>query len=356
MGFKKTHLLLLLILILPLFTWINAGAVLLRQTTICEGEFISVSTPLNDLGNGEYVRLNTGATGFTGGLYPGGSNLRPPDHEQAGIDIADQIMPLDASGMPDPKGRIVLLSIGMSNTAMEFRAFMSMARSDPSVNRGVVLINGAHPGKVATEWVDPEATTWDYVESLLSSAELSPLQVQVAWIKLTNFSMNKFPESIQKLQNDLKVVVHNLKAKYPNVRQVFLSSRTRSYTYWYGLNPEPGAFETGFAVKWLVEEQINGDLELNYLPEKGPVVAPYLSWGPYLWADGPNPRSDGMVWLPEDMTRDCTHPSLLGTHKIGAQLLNFFKSDPTTRSWFRVTLKYYLPVIDLEWIDDVNAR
>lgn len=38
----------------------------------CTGEFIPVSTPLNDLGANEYVRMDGTPTGFIGGLYPGG--------------------------------------------------------------------------------------------------------------------------------------------------------------------------------------------------------------------------------------------------------------------------------------------
>jgi len=72
-------------------------------------------TPLNDLGPGLYQ-------GFGGGLYPHGTDTRPPAHEAAGVDIAlNQIRPLDANGSNDvSNGKVVMISIGMSNTTDEF--------------------------------------------------------------------------------------------------------------------------------------------------------------------------------------------------------------------------------------------
>jgi hypothetical protein len=67
-------------------------------------------TPLDDLGAGPYK-------GFEGGLYPGGSNARPAAHDAAGLALANAIVPLDTLGNPSPTGRIVFISIGMSNTS-----------------------------------------------------------------------------------------------------------------------------------------------------------------------------------------------------------------------------------------------
>ena len=114
----------------------------------------------------------------------------------------------------------------------------------------------------------------------------------------------------------------------------FFSSRTRSYLLLNGLSPEPTAFETGFSVKWMIEKQINGDPNLNFDPNSGPVVAPYLSWGPYLWIDGLNQRSDGLVWTQQDLQDDCTHPSFQGEVKVANQLENFFKFDSIAAPWF----------------------
>ncbi len=319
-----------------------------QATRICAWEQQDVATPLTDLGNRVYIRMDGQNTGFTGGLYPDGSNVRPPAHEAAGVNIAAQIAPLNAAGARDPHGKIVMIGIGMSNAAQEFNAFLNQAKSDPGVNPSLVIVNGAQPGMTAEDWIDPDASTWSVVNQRLSANNLTPEQVQVAWVKNTRTGSGPFPGRTQVFEGDLRAIVRNLKTHYPNIKIAYLSSRTNSYTYWDGLAPEPGAYETGFAVKWLIESQINGDPELNYDPGRGPVVAPYLSWSAYLWADGPNPRSDGLVWLPTDMVWDCTHPSANGEAKVAQMLMDFFKRDTTT-GWFRggniVEYRFYFPLI-----------
>src|SRR5438477_9343137 len=78
------------------------------QASNCAGTSVG-KTPLNDLGAGFYQ-------GFQGGLYAGGSNGRPYAHDSAGVSLAHGLVPLDTLGNPDPaNGRVVLISIGMSN-------------------------------------------------------------------------------------------------------------------------------------------------------------------------------------------------------------------------------------------------
>jgi lysophospholipase L1-like esterase len=60
-----------------------------------------------------------------------------------------------------------------------------------------------------------------------------------------------------------------------------------------------------------------------------------LLWGPYLWADGVNPRqSDKLVYNREDLASDGTHPSQAGRQKVAYVMLEFFKNDPLAKSWF----------------------
>ena len=302
---------------------------------VCTADFVSVSQPLNDLGSDEYVRLDGTPTGFTAGLYPNGSNVRPSGHEKAGVSIASEIKPLDASGQLDStNGKIVMIAVGMSNTRTEFDGFLNQADGDPSINSKLVLVNGAQGGKVSDEWADPSAEAWAKLDILLEDSGVTPLQVQVAWVKLAKIGDGVFPGKAEALQSDLEAVSRNLKSRYGNIKIAYYSSRTRSYLYWAGLSPEPTAFETGFAVKWMIEKQINGDADLNFDPSAGEVVVPYFSWGPYLWINGLEARSDGLIWTHNNLLEDCTHPSESGIQKVASQIMEFFKTDSTSKTWF----------------------
>jgi hypothetical protein len=300
----------------------------------CAGPFIPVSPPLTELGSAEYVRLESGPTGFQGGLYPGGQNNRPEAHEAAGVALAGQIVPRNAAGQPDAAGQIVLISVGMSNAASEFDAFQSMLHQDRAVNPRLVLVNGAQGGRVADHWSDPHAPAWQELNNRLARANVAPEQVQAAWLKQTLFRGGDFPDQAEELMSHLEGIVRNLAHYYPNLQIVYLSSRTRSFTYWRGISPEPTAFETGFAVKWLIERQIMGDPALNFDSASGERNVPYLSWGPYLWIDGLNERADGRTWSGADMTGDCTHPSASGNQQAAELLYAFFTRDSTAVSWF----------------------
>lgn len=313
------------------------------QEEICTGPFESVSPALTDLGSSFYVRMDGQATTFQGGLYPDGSNQPPAEHFAAGLEAAAQIQPRDADGNFDPQsGKIVMISLGMSNTASEFGRFMEFAHEDSEINPKLVFVNGGLGGQTADRWVDPEAQAWIELDARLAHNRVSPEQVQVAWVKQTLTRGGEFPAKAQELQAALEVIAHNLKDRFPKLQIAFYSSRTRSYTYWRGLSPEPLAFETGFSVRWMIEKQIDGDPDLNYDPQRGEVKVPFLAWGPYLWADGLNPRSDGLVWTVEDLTRDCTHPTDSGKNKVANMLSEFFKSDPLAQGWFLAN-PFFLP-------------
>jgi hypothetical protein len=279
--------------------------------------------------------------GEDGGLYGGGKNEPPEAHKAAAHAECKRITPLGENGKPSKDGKIVLVSLGMSNTAGVFVTFKEMADRDPHKSSQVVLVNGAVGGAGARSWANGPQGPWLTVAQRLKEAKVSPRQVQVAWIKHAEAfpSPHAPPLAYAKdLKTWLASIVRTLKSEYPNVRLVYLSSRTYGGYNAAGLrlvNPEPFAYESAFSVRWLIQEQIKGAADLNHDPHKGKVVAPLLLWGPYLWADGITPRkSDGLVWQRDDFTKDGVHPSLKGREKAAEQLLRFFKADAGARTWF----------------------
>lgn len=274
-------------------------------------------TPLNDLAGGVYQ-------GYEAGLYLGGTNDPPLDYRWMGRAHCSAVQPLDQNGKPNANGRIVLLSIGMSNTTQEFSTFKSMADADPEKNPQLTIVDGAQGGQDAQVIRNPNAQFWTVVDQRLAAAGVSPGQVQTAWLKQAIAGENRqFPADALGLRDALRDIVGIIQTRYPNIRIIYFGSRIYAGYATTTLNPEPYAFQGGFAVKWLIDEHINSSGD-----------GAWLAWGPYLWADGLVPRSDGLTWLCSDFQNDGTHPSTTGRQKVAGLLLNFFKTNETTRPWF----------------------
>jgi len=290
--------------------------------------------PLTELGTDEYQ-------GFKGGLYPDGKNERPSAHEAAGLALAKQVQPLDADGNPSADGKIVLMSVGMSNTAQSSQGFQKQLGSEKNKNPRLVFVTGAQGGMTAQAIQNPDDNSsgtkyWTRVDQILKEAGVTRAQVQAIWIKQADAGPTQgFPGYAQKLQAELAKIVQIVPSRFPNVKLVYLSSRTYGGYAKSPLNPEPYAYESGFSVKWLIEQQLKGDPALNFDPKRGAVKAPWLSWGPYFWANGSTKRAaDGFSYEERDFGGDGTHQSPSGQEKVGKLMLEFFKTDTTTRGWF----------------------
>jgi hypothetical protein len=274
--------------------------------------------------------------GEDGGLYGAGKNEPPDAHQGAAKKAAAMIEPLDADGKPDKNGTIAFVSISMSNATQEFSLFKQLADKDADRSPRVTIVDCAQGGQAMAQWVDPKARAWTEADARLERAKVSPKQVQVVWIKLANVRpTGELTDHGKKLQKDTLAVIHNAKARFPNCRIALLSSRIYAGYATTPLNPEPYAYEGAFAVRWLIQDQIKGDADLNYDPTRGAVKAPLLLWGPYLWGDGTTPRkADGLIWERKDLAGDGTHPSERGRKKVAEMILNFCKSDPCCKTWF----------------------
>lgn len=278
--------------------------------------------------------------GFPGGLYPGGLNIPPTAHDSAGSAIALSFLPLDSFGVVNPiTGVWVLLSVGMSNTTQEFTQFITDIAGDTTLNPKLRVVDGAQGGQTAARIKYDTAAFWSVVMSRLATRGLSAKQVQAIWLKEANAGpTQEFPTASTILRNDLMEDIRVAARKFPNLKQIFLSSRIYAGYASTTLNPEPYAYESGFAVRWVIEAQIVGNDSLNFIPDSGTVNAPWLGWGPYLWGDGMTPRvSDGLQWLCDDFNTDGTHPGATGRQKVSALLESFFRSSPHSIPWFLKT-------------------
>lgn len=284
--------------------------------------------PLNDLGPDLYL-------GQPGGLYPGGSNTRPAAHDAAGLLQAAQVVPRNASGQPQANGRIVMASIGFSNATQEFSVFKQLSDQDPLRNPRVQLIDAAQGGQAAEDMVDPAAPYWSFVQQRIQQAGATAAQVQVIWFKNANRSpTDPFPQHALNLTDQFVQIMRNVRALFPNARLAYLGARTYAGYADTPLNPEPWAYEQGFAVKWAIERQIDGDPLLVFDAPGGPPAAPWLAFASYNWTDGLSPRSDGLIWECSDTAQDGTHPSTSGRMKVAQLLLDFAQTDATTKSWY----------------------
>lgn len=337
------------------FSGATVGTPLTVSATI-DGAAVTSTLPTVEVTSQPALQDTTGAIalidmagysyyGFPGFLYPEGNDC--PAAHVARQPAVDRDQPF------------VFLSLGMSNVKKEFcdpglgnvgpqncanYSFVGKAAQDPSLNANMVIVNGGIGGAVALNWEDPSDQVWTVVNSSLSNFGKTAGDVQVIWAKMADKDpVSSLPDQDADayiLAGEWANVVRNVKAAFPNVRQMYLASRIYSCGAPGSLNPEPMAYESGFAVKWVIEEQIR---QLNGMPADptfGPLtldVAPWLAWGPYLWADGTNARSDGLIWERSDLDTDCTHPSpgpAGGMAKVAQLLLDFLKTSPLTTPWF----------------------
>ena len=275
-------------------------------------------TPLTDLGSAQYL-------GFAGGLYTDGKNDPLSVYAKTGVAVGAIVQPLDRNGEPSLSGKIAKISIGMSNTSDEFLQFIQLVGARK--NSSLLIIDAAREGAAATQIAIPYGYYWKHVDRQLQGSEISAPQVQVVWLK-TALARDRrsFPENARLLQRTLCSIVESLSAKFPQLKLVYISSRTYGGYSESDLSPEPGAYESGFGVKWLIEERIK-----NSRPDK-PI--PWISWGPYLWANGLTPRSDGLIWKRSDFESDGVHMSAQGALKVATMLLEFFQKDMTAKPWF----------------------
>jgi hypothetical protein len=271
--------------------------------------------PLEDLGPDTYQ-------GIQGGLYPGGQSTPPDPYLQTGIVAGRAIQPID--------GKVALVSLGMSNASQVFSGFQSLANTHPQKHPSIVLVNGAQGGVTSDEWANPSHSAWTTVDQRVTSAGLTRSQVRAIWmlhgLYPSQWPSTPFPARARTVtESYLTKIVLNAEARYPNLQQIHLSDL--NYLGYTTMRPYPEpqlGYESGFSIKWLIEDRITGATSGRS----------WLGWGGRLWTDGSTARQDGLRWLCADVQSDGAHLSTAGRNKAGAELLESYLTDPTT-PWFR---------------------
>ena len=289
---------------------------------------------ITDLGSSFYQ-------GFQGGLYFG-TNVKPVQQSTNLNNAISYISPLNNQGYNDNiNGKIVLLSIGASNPETEFESFQNIADTFSLINPFLSIVNGCKGGKSLQKIVDSTDNYWTYVENQLTTNNVSRHQVQIIWLEQENTQSNNtsFPTAPEALMVEFKELFKVLLHYYPNLQICYLTARgyagyiDNSSNVGNGLK-QPRDYFQGWAMKWLIENQISGDSTLSFiLPNK---KAPVLDWSAYLWADGKNQRDDGFKWnCPTDVEpNDGLHWSPTGNSKAGNAIFERFVTDPEAKKWF----------------------
>ncbi|MGE0639308.1 MAG: DNRLRE domain-containing protein [Thermoanaerobaculia bacterium] len=283
-------------------------------------------------GSGAWIPLTDLVSPYLGagepGLYPGGANVPTGEHLAYGLLRAGNVTPRDATGASSPDGLVGVVALGMSNANQEWSRFERESDHLGGHAARVVLVDAAQGGTDALEMSDPLHSYWSLFDNRLTAAGVDPLQVQVAWIKQSiegEVTSGSFPERTEALRDALATITGILAARCPNLQLIFLSSRI------WSTNPARNTFtyESGFSVKGLIALQV---ADLGGSPG-GLGSGPWLGWGPYLWAEGSIPRSDGLTWDAWDLS-DGVHPSLPGEWTVATMLDRHFRENPLAASWF----------------------
>ncbi len=317
---------------------------------------------------------------FQGGLYENSDDTVPADHNTAGLAAAGAIQPLDTNGNPSASGKIVFVAIGRSTAVDEFTVFVKQAATNSGVNHATLaIVNGALTGTMPCVWAvvsgpppcNPSlGNQFDRVrDTVLAPLGLTEKQVQAAWIEEYNgdpasdgfqalcdptaagCSNNVGHTEALRYEQQLGIILRAAKTRWPNLQQAFHSSRIYGGYATTDHSSEPYPYEYGFSVKWLIQAQIlqirSGGTNID--PTAGDLnynvgAAPWTAWGPYTWAKGDTPRSDGLVWCngqanspcngEVDFQTDGTHPNTQGDTKMANLLMNFFLNSTYT-PWFR---------------------
>jgi len=225
-----------------------------------------------------------------------------------------------------------------------FTQFQLTEQVDPTLNPNLVIVNGAIDGTDSPNYASFTDGSWQTILNFyLPYQNVTANQVVAVWLNDPHSQpKGTYPLDMSEQETDVIAALQNMQIYFPNLKMAYIESM---HYGGYATNnpeilPEPYAYETGFAMQSVIADQINGAADLNYNPNNGPVMAPWLSWGTYDWANGmladgtALAAATGLEWSCSDLGPDGVHASTVGKYKDAALLTTFMKSDETVEPWF----------------------
>jgi len=295
----------------------------------------TIRGPLTDLGPGTYM-------GFTGGLYPGGTNYPTLQYKKDLKNFASSIKPLNGSGAIDSAaGKIVFISLGGSTSGHMMRVLKEKTIYDTTTNPFLKLLNCSDGYGVASfqSIANPADSYWDHVFNVIASSRTFPAQVQVIYVETEDsIQVVSFPERPNLVKKDIEAAMRTCKLKFRNLKLVYFLGRTTTFPdsthpITQVTNIEPCPYYNGWATKFAIEDQINGVPGTRYKGDSA--VAPLMTWGWYEWANGTDvPRQDGFVWQESD-TKDGIHATTAGEDTLSSRFKNFLLTDKFASIWYK---------------------
>lgn len=295
--------------------------------------------PLDVLGTDYYET-------YEGGLFKAGSNEMPYAHLDKGKKISNNLKRRDELGNIDPvDGTIMMIGMGASTASDAYNNFRDtmLALDWPGVNPCLEVKSVFIGGKDMGDILNPDVHYWDLFHDRLEEKFIDPDQIQIVWMMLQSEAESHNMETyITYVIGEYKLILADMLTNMPNLRQVYITGmHYTGYTLEtherYDAMVEPKAYWGNIAIRELINKQIDSDPDLDF--EGADRKVPYITWGPYYWADGSNPRAtDGLTWTCDEFRSDSTgggfHLKEEFQYKEGQMLRDFFETSEVTSIWF----------------------
>lgn len=290
--------------------------------------------PLPDLVNQNY-------RGYSGGLYPNGTNQKPGSHFNDLQSLVNSLVTLDSSGSVSAQGKLVMIGVGASNPRTEFNRMIMYADTFKQINPSLKLINTCIGGQGIQKINTINDNYWNSAYQSLKDSGLSYKQVQLAWVEIDNTANpdTSFPGATLDLVSEYQALFEVLLIKFPNLKICYLSARAYSG---FAIPTQGGVgkgllyprdYLSGWANKFFIENEING--QPGFIYKGANRTIPMVTWGSYHWSDGSTPRIDGFALeCDSDVGGDGLHLTEKGEWKIGLQMFDFFRNDALAKQWF----------------------